>query len=73
MEIFWSIVGPVILAIVLIGIWYQLNWREPTVPGYLEEWDIMADLEPDTRTHAERLEEQRRLLKAQGFDVDKTG
>lgn len=66
--------GGVLLLIGLFGgIIYQLNWREPVAPGFVEEWDMMADFEPDTRTFQERLDEQRRLLKFQGIDVDKTG
>ena len=71
---FWRFIGQLAGALVLVSITlailYQFNWRERPVPGYLEEWDMMADFEADTRSLEERLEEQRRLLKFQGYDVD---
>lgn len=48
---------------IIWAFFYQLVSREPPAPGFLEEWDMMADFEPDTRSLEERLEEQRRLLR----------
>jgi hypothetical protein len=61
-EIVASILGGILFIAIVLIVYHQLTHREFHGPGYLDEWDMMADYEPDTRTHAERLEEQRRLL-----------
>lgn len=70
-------IGFLVLAGLVAKIVYDLNWREPVVPGYLELHELdsfLYDYEPDTRSLKERIEEQRRLLKFEGLlDDDDSG